>query len=335
MTQTANRHLPDPQWQAATEAIVAAQRILIVTHINPDGDAIGSALALGNLLRERGKDITVAVDDGVPPYLAFLAGADGILPGLVSGDWDVMISVDASDEARTGLVGAYGRQHSSLVINLDHHVTNTLFGQVHLVSAGAVSATEVIFDWLQWAGYSIASQVAEALLTGLVTDTRGFRTNNVTPRTLEIAQHLMQLGASLTAIISRTLDSRSYEVVRLWKQALPSAQLDGRVIHATVTLQDAERAGLDDTGEAGLAGFLMQVEEAMVSVVFKEKPDAFVEISMRAKLGYDVASVAFALGGGGHTQAAGARIKGSLNEVKRRVLPLLHQVASEGKLILA
>jgi bifunctional oligoribonuclease and PAP phosphatase NrnA len=326
--------LPILQWREATEALNNAQRILIVTHINPDGDAIGSMLGLGNQLRHRGKDVTTAVDAGVPGYLAFLPGADAVVAEVTSGDWDLLITTDASDEARIGEAGAYGMAHSQQIINLDHHVTNTQFGDIHLINGDAVSATEIVFDWWRQAQYAINHDVALPLLTGLVTDTLGFRTSSVTASTLEIAQQLMQAGASLSAVTARTLDSRPYEVVRLWKQALPSTQLDGQVIHATVSLADAEQAGLDETTEAGLVGFLIRVEEARIAIVFKEKPDNTVEISMRAKLGYDVAQVAFELGGGGHKQAAGASITGSLSEVKRRVLPLLHQAVSAGQLII-
>src|SRR5690606_489941 len=126
---------------------------------------------------------------------------------LKSGEWDLMISVDASDEERTGQVGVYGRGHSQKVINLDHHATNTMFGDIYLVMPTAVSATEVVFHWLNHIGHAITIEVAVPLLTGLVTDTLGFRTSNVTSDTLGIAMKLMAVGASLHEITARTLDS--------------------------------------------------------------------------------------------------------------------------------
>src|SRR5690349_12927277 len=118
--------IPTPDWHEAAAAIREAQTIVIVTHVNPDGDAIGSALGMANALREMGKAVTVADDDGVPDYLEWLPGSDTVVTELSESRWDVMISTDASDEARTGNVGTYARANSLRVINLDHHVTNTL-----------------------------------------------------------------------------------------------------------------------------------------------------------------------------------------------------------------
>src|SRR5690606_6269316 len=112
------------QWTEAAQAVVAAARIGIVTHIQPDGDAIGTTLGLANALRAAGKQVDVAVDGGVPSYLRFLPGADTFHATLDSGEWDIFISADASDSERTGISGAYARAHSTVEINLDHHITN-------------------------------------------------------------------------------------------------------------------------------------------------------------------------------------------------------------------
>lgn len=340
---TSTNNLPPPQWAQATQAVQEANTILIVTHVGPDGDAIGSAMGLAHVLTALGKQVTVADDDGVPDYLAFIPGSEHVVQWLDDPDsdttdtdndikWDVMISTDASDEERTGQCGIYGRAHSQTVINLDHHITNTLFGDIHLVNADAVSATEIVFDWWQHAGFDINHDAAYALLTGLITDTLGFRVSSVTPRTLQIAQQLMQLGASLTAITAKALDTRKYQAVQLWKRALPSVQLDGDVIHATIRIADAEYAGLDDTSDAGIVGYLIGVEEAMIAAVFKEKPQNKVELSFRCKRGYDVGTLARTLGGGGHTQASGATIDGTVEDVKGRVLPMLQAAAVQGTL---
>lgn len=322
----------NPQYQAATDAVLAAQTVVIVTHVKPDGDAIGSALGLAHALQEMGKKVTVADDDLVPDYLQFVPGMELFCRVLNHGSWDVMISTDASDEPRTGQVGAYARANSKIVINLDHHVTNTLFGDIHLVVPAAVSATEIVFEWWKFAGQPLSKNTATALLTGLVTDTIGFRINTVTANTLRIAQELMQAGASLTEITARTLDTRSYRVVDLWKHALASVELDGSVISGIIRLTDVAQAGLDDVTDGGLVSFLNQVNEAMVAIVFKEQPQQQVEISLRSKPGFDVSGVAYHLGGGGHKQAAGATIRGTVEEVKARVLPLLHEVVAAGKL---
>jgi phosphoesterase RecJ-like protein len=318
------------EWELATQAVSAAPKILIVTHINPDGDAIGSLLGLTNALRARGHKITAAVDGGVPGFMNFLPGAHTVVSELKSGEWDLMISVDSSDEERTGTAGTYGRTHSRKVINLDHHATNTFFGDVYLVMPAAVSATEVIVHWLAHMGQALSLDMAVPLLTGLVTDTLGFRTSNVTAATLEIAMRLMAAGASLNEITARTLDSRPYRTIELWKGALNSVILHGEVIEGIISQADLKRAGLDDVTDGGLVNLLSKVNEARVAVVFKELADGRIEISLRSKPGYDVASVAFSLGGGGHKHASGATIDGPIEAARARILPLLQAVVAAG-----
>lgn len=320
-----------PQWDAATAAAREARRILVVSHISPDGDAIGSSLGLANALKGMGKEVIVANDDGVPAYLQWLPGADEIVSEITTGEFDLMISTDSSDEIRTGLAGEYGRAHSKTVINLDHHPTNTYFGDIHLVVPSAVSATQIAHEWWHRAEVEISREVAVPLLTGLVTDTNGFRVSSTNTETLAVAQKLMAAGASLTEVTARTLDSMTYDEFVLWKQILPNAELDGQVISTFVRKDDFELAGTADTSSAGIVSFLIRVSEAMIAAVFTET-DEGIRLSMRAKRGYNVAEVALALGGGGHIQAAGATIPGTLHEVRSRVLPMLQEAAAKGKL---
>lgn len=322
------------QWNKAEQAVQAANTILIVGHVAPDGDAIGSMLGLAHWLKNRGKIITTAVDEGVPDYLEFLPGAEDILAKLESGSWDLMISTDSSDESRTGEAGQYGRANSQTVINLDHHRTNTQFGDVLLVIPEAVSATEIVFDWIEASQSQLDLDTAEALLTGLVTDTIGFRVSSVSPRTLEIAQKLMAVGASLPRIMARTLESKPFSHIDLWKYALQSVILEDQVVSANITRDFVTQAGLTETTDGGLVSLLNTVNEAVVAVVFKETLEGRVEISLRSKPGYDVAAIAFSLGGGGHKQAAGATIDGPLEDARERVLPMVHEAAQNGSPVL-
>jgi bifunctional oligoribonuclease and PAP phosphatase NrnA len=323
------------QWSEAAQAVESASSILLVTHVSPDGDAIGSLLGLTNALRERGKNVDAVVDGGVPDFLKFLPGAETVLEIVTVGEWDLMISLDSSDEARTGKSGIYGRAHSRTVINLDHHATNTMFGNIYLVIPEAVSATEIVARWLVEMRLPFTQAVALPLLTGLVTDTRGFRTSNVRSSTLEIAQRLIEAGASLTEITARVLDSMPFNALELWKQVMPSIEMSNTVISATITQADRLRAGVDQDTDGDLVSLLISVNQAMISVLFKEQLEGTVEISLRSKPGYDVAQVAFSLGGGGHKQASGATIEGPLDVAKARVMPLLYEAAKQGTLIIA
>jgi phosphoesterase RecJ-like protein len=240
-----------------------------------------------------------------------------------------MISVDSSDEERTGESGVYGRAHSARVINLDHHITNTFFGDIFLVMPSAVSATEVVYHWLREWQQPLALDIAVPLLTGLVTDTIGFRTSNVTANTLRVAVELMEAGAPLAEITQRTLSSMSYRVLDLWKHSLTTVQLHNQVIEASVRQADLHAVGLDDMTDGGLVQLLNTISEARIAVVFKEMDELHVEISLRSRPGYDVAQVALGLGGGGHPQASGATVDGTLESVRGRVLPLLQAVTAQ------
>ncbi len=320
------------QWFEATEAVKQAASVLLVTHVNPDGDAIGSLLGLALALWEQGKKVAAAVDGGVPDFLKFVPGTDTVKSKLKHGKWDLMVSLDSSDEERTGVAGVFGRARSLKVINLDHHPTNTLFGDIFLVMPNAVSATEVVYRWLGYMEHPISQPVATALLTGLVTDTLGFRTSNVNADTLGIAQGLMAAGASLSEITFRSLSSTPYKTIELWKQAFQSIQLNNAVVSAVVTQEDIKAAKLDDMTDGGLVSLLITVNEAMIAVVFKELEDSRVELSFRSKPGFDVATVAFSLGGGGHRQASGATIAKSLAAAQERVMPLLYAAIEQGAL---
>ena len=310
-------------WTDATHALETAQRILIVTHVNPDGDAIGSLLGLANYLWARGKAVDAVVDEGVPDYLQFVPNSQRVQSSLASGEWDLMISVDSSDEERTGNAGIYGRAHSTTVINLDHHRTNDGFGNIHLVLPGAVSATEIVYHWLTRMNVTLTPEIAIPLLTGLVTDTMGFRTSHTKADTLGIAQALIGAGASLHEVMDRTLNSQKFYVVSIWKHALQTLQLENGVISADIRQDHLREVGLTDAPDTGLVNWMLAVDEAKVSVLFKEQANNTVEISLRSKVGVDVSSVALALGGGGHAQASGATVQGSLAEVRARVLPML------------
>ena len=317
-------------WQAAADAIEAARTVLAISHIAPDGDAVGSLLGISATMRALGKDVTAVIDDGVPADLLFVPQSGTVLSHIDAGEFDLMIAVDSSDLERIGVAGAYGMSHSKNVINLDHHPTNTRYGHINLVVPHAVAAAEVVFDLVNYLGCRFSETAAYALLTGLVTDTQGFRISATNSRTLEIAQALMLEGAPLSQIMAQTLNRRPYQEVILWKLVFPSVVMSDGVVYATITEDNIAQAGLESMTDGGLVSHLVNVDQAKVSIVFKELPDNQVEVGFRSKPGYDVASLALQLGGGGHTQASGCTMDGTVAQVCSRVLPLANQVISAG-----
>lgn len=321
-----------PEWQNAASAIQSAETILVVTHVRPDGDAMGSSLGLGLALRQMGKDVTIAVDLGTPDFFSWMPGSDTVLAELTSGSWDLMISTDASDEERSGDAGIYGRANSKTVINIDHHRTNTYFGDIHLVIPDVASASQIVVKLWEHMNIDWTSDVAQVLLTGLVTDTLGFRTNNTTPAELEIAQKLMGYGASLSEATYRTLGVMSSQELLIWKNILPTVELHGEIAEATIRRTHLEAVGLDYLDTGNIVGFLRSVSDVRIAFVMREDPDGIVKVSLRSDPGYDVSEVAFQLGGGGHKQASGADFKGTVEECRATVIPMLKEVAAKGTL---
>ena len=317
-------------WSEFGALLDGATRILLVTHVKPDGDAIGSLVALSNMLRSRGKAPIPVVDGGMMEFLKFVPGTEQVVSQVPALDYDVMVSLDASDEERTGEAGKEGRNRVGVVVNIDHHPTNTGFGTLQIVNPQAVATAEVLFDGFTELGWAISEAVAVPLLVGLVTDTMGFRTSNVNGNTLRAAAALADAGAPLYDIIQRTLIATPFTTIQMWRSALETIELKDRVISAALTREGLQRAGLSQPSDSGgFIGFLISANEARVAAVFKEVNGGSIEISLRSKPGYDVSGVAFELGGGGHRQAAGATVQGTLEDVRQRVLPMLRAIARQ------
>jgi bifunctional oligoribonuclease and PAP phosphatase NrnA len=306
-------------------------RILVLTHIAPDGDAIGSLLGMGWLLRQHGKSATLVEQDTVPPEFRNLPGADEIRPEPPEQPWDAVVCLDASDPARLGMAfrpAAYGK---APVVVIDHHVTNLNFGRVNYVDPSAAATAQLIVRMADAWGWPISREAAECLLTGLVTDTRGFRTSNVTVDVMATGLKLMEAGANLADIAQRTLNYKPLAVIKLWGPALEHVQAQDGVVWTQITQEMRRQVEAPNGNEGGLVSLLLEAPEANVSAVFAEKPDGRVEIGLRARPRFDVARVALSLGGGGHPQAAGCTIDGPLTQAEERVLPLLADAArSEG-----
>lgn len=297
--------------------MTSADRILVLSHLKPDGDAVGSMLGLGIALRRIGKTVELAVDDGVPEPYRFLPQS-GTVQSALSGLQDLTIAVDTSDRGRLGKVGvALARP---VDINIDHHVTNPGFARLNFVDPRMTATAEYVLRLLEPLGLSLDAEVAECLLTGLVSDTLGFRTSNMTPEALGAAQVLMRAGADLPKVYDRSLNSRSFHAVRFWGEGLANMKLDGRIVWTSLSLAARKESGYRGTGDADLINVLTTVREADVALIFVEQEPNLIKISWRAAPGIDVTPIAKSFGGGGHPAASGAEVVGSLDDVSRRVI---------------
>jgi len=304
--------------KAAQRYLEAAQSVYVVCHIIPDGDAIGATLGLGLALRRLGKQCTMACADPVPFKFDFLPGVQEIAsqPPTTEG---VIVTVDSSDIERLGSLYDAAIFRSRPVINIDHHVTNTRFGTVNLVQF-VPSTAEIMYALIRRLGVPLDRDIASALLTGLVTDTRCFRTGNVTAKQLRTAITFMKAGASLTDITELVFNREPIARICLWGQALANVQTRGRIIWTEVHRDMIRQCGASPNEGNGLVSFLASAMGVDVAVVFREQDDGRIEASMRAGPGWDISGVALELGGGGHPRAAGCTITGKMSTVRERVL---------------
>jgi phosphoesterase RecJ-like protein len=303
--------------------------VIVITHVAPDGDAIGSLLGLGRALRWLGKKYTLACADPTPKRFTYLPGSEAIVTSP-EGEYDLVISLDCGDLERLGT--AYDETLAGLpIINIDHHVTNTHFGSVNWADTGAASTAEMVLDLIESLGVPLDSDIALCLLNGIVTDTRGFRTPNTTPRTMRAALKLMETGARLPEVTDHAFNRRPFSDVCLWGKALNGVQLDGRIIWSQITRTMHQECASSEKGDAGLVNFLSTSDEADIAIVFVEQDDGRVKVEMRSVPGVDVSAVALALGGGGHPQAAGCTLDGDLDEARERVLTAVKEALSKSK----
>jgi phosphoesterase RecJ-like protein len=313
----------------AFDLIDRSGRILVITHVSPDGDAIGSLLGMKIILERFGKsDVTLACDDKVPEKYYYLPGAVDVvnyLPRSLAKPFDLIISLDCSDERRCGNVFQDGKSGRVSIINIDHHITNTDYGDINIVWPEAVATTKILFQLVKEWEIEVDTELAQCLLTGVVTDTLSFRTANVTPQVLQVAADLMNAGADLSFITGQTVNRKSYNSIRYWGLLLSTVQIDERVISVHASLADRRSCGHDVNGDASIVTFLITAWEADIAVSFVEKDTGQIEVSMRAKPEFDVARIALKLGGGGHPAAAGCSINGPLEQTMKQVLDLLKQ----------
>jgi phosphoesterase RecJ-like protein len=300
----------------AFQELHSAQRVLVISHIRPDGDAVGSLLGLGLSLQALNKEVQFVLSDGIPVIFRHLPGSDQVRK-QANGNFDKIVVVDCSDLKRTG--DALTNQPVP-DINLDHHPTNTEFAKYNLVDVKAVATAEILAEYLPKFGFPVSSQVANALLFGMITDTLGFRTFNMTPKALELAAKLMEAGGNLPGLYQRGLLNKTFEAARYWGAGLSNLEREGQIIWASLTLEDRRKVKYPGRDDADLINFLSTIEDTDIVIMFVEQGNGIVKVSWRSQPAYDVSQVAVHYDGGGHSAAAGASIKGDLKDIQANVI---------------
>lgn len=312
--------MPDSIQGEIGKLLCACKKPLLLSHIRPDGDAIGSIIGMGLVLKKAGKQPLLVLEDGLPSKYRFIAGSE-LVANQIKGDYDLVIALDCSDKGRIGEIG----KELPVNINIDHHITNEKFAQVNLVLPEAPATAEILAAHLPEWGFELDAPSASALLMGIVTDTIGFRTSTVKPSTLRRAAELMERGANLSEIYLHALVTQSFPTSLLWGRALSHLVKENGLVWTAITLDDRKEVGYSGRDDADITNLLSAIEGADIAILFNEQNGGRVKVSWRSNPPYDVSWIAQQFGGGGHPLASGADIEGMLEDVKKRVLDVTRQ----------
>ena len=310
---------------AIKERLAVANKVIIASHVRPDGDAIGSLLGIGLALENAGKSVQMVLVDGVPSSFKYLEGSEKIIKEPM-GEHDTFITVDCADFKR---VGRFFESFGQPDINIDHHKTNERFGKLNLIEAEEVATAAILTKHLPEWGFPITKSIAGALLTGIITDTLGFRTSNTTPNALRQCATLMETGADMPDIYMRSLVRKTYPAAKYWGAGLSSMEQKDGIVWGTLTLADRKKSGYGGNDDADLINMISAIDGNKVGMIFVEQSDNHVKISWRAlEAGIDVSPIAKYFNGGGHAAAAGADIPGTMNEIQPLVLKITREMLS-------
>lgn len=302
---------------------------ILLSHTMPDGDSIGSLLGLYQGLKAMGKEASMFLQDPVPAMYHYLQGSDQVLsPDQVKGAIENVIFLDCADEERAGQDALHVLANRSFTINIDHHLSNTYFGDINYIQPQAAATAELVYKLIKTLQIKINPPLANALYAALIQDTGSFHHSNTTATTFRTAADLLECGVQLEATRIQLFESKSRIEICLLGRALNSIQFtpDGKVAWMTLTYQDVESLGAFNIHPEGIINHTLMVKGVEVGLLFREIDPGQVKIGFRSKGAVDVSELAVMFGGGGHRQAAGAQTEGSMEECQNRVIQAVRDV---------
>ena len=303
---------------AILQVLRQGERFLVCSHARPDGDAVGSMLAMGMLLRQLGKHVELVITDTLPVVYRGLPEADSIAFALsVRGPYDAAILLECDGPERPGLNGL----DRYFLINIDHHITGSNYADLNWIDHDAVSVGELVFRLVQASGAQVTPQMATCLYTTLLTDTGGFIYGSLSASTFALARDLVLAGADPVRIAQDVCFSAPVSKMLVLGAALSSLKREGRLAWLSVTHNDIVHACAADEDCEGIVNYALGIAGVEAAAFFRELPESRVRISLRSKGAIDVAAISEHFGGGGHEFAAGCTLDGPLIEVAERVLP--------------
>ncbi len=311
--------------QKIQQQIQNNRSFLVVAHENPDGDAIGSTLGLALALKDMGKEVIAFNTDGVPDIMGFIPDSDFLTSSITADkQFDVAFVLDSGDITRTGLdVHALARQ----VINIDHH-PHSDFGDICYLDTSASATAVMIYRVLRECRYEISLSVAKSLYLGILSDTGSFRYSSSNPEAFEVSGRLIEIGVDPWEMACSLYESYPPERMRLLGMVLPTLDISscGRYASVSMLTEFLEKSGATSEHADGFVNYPRAVRGVEVALFFNQKDSETFKVSFRSRGTIDVGSLARNLGGGGHHNAAGATISGTLHSVQQTVYQLLDQI---------
>ncbi|WHX51454.1 bifunctional oligoribonuclease/PAP phosphatase NrnA [Paenibacillus woosongensis] len=297
---------------------------LVVSHVQPDGDAVSSTLVVGWLLSCLGKNYVMVNEGPIPQRMSYLLHSDRIMDLSVTPlgkTYKHIICVDCADFRRVGKASEYFAPDAE-ILNIDHHPTNDGFGGINLIVPEAAATVQVLYELVKRLKFGLDRDVATALYTGLLTDTGGFRYSCTSPKVMAIASDLLAYGVDGPGLSQLLLEEMTLAQIRLLTRALNGLQMteDGKIGWVTIDDEDMKLSGAIHEDLEGIVNYPRNIQGVEVGLLFKVIDDNAVKVSMRSAGKVDVAAVAQSFGGGGHVRAAGVRMQGSLDEVVSQIV---------------
>jgi phosphoesterase RecJ-like protein len=308
-----------------THAMRDHQSFTIMSHVRPDGDALGCIIALGLTLKALGKTVTLWNEDGVAEKFRFLPGSELVSkPPADPVDVEVAVALDTATKVRLGDQTLAAIKSAKLWINIDHHISNEGYGDLAYIDATAPASGQIIYELIDFAGFPMTREIADNLFAAISTDTGSFQYPNTTARTYEIAAELIRAGVKVGELSQKMYESYPLRRIHLLRSLLNDLKIscDGRVASFALTQKVVDELGVSPEDNEGLIDTIRAIEGIVVAAFIEELPtEGKVRISLRSKdAGVDVCKICQQFKGGGHKLAAGARIRGTIKEVEAKVL---------------
>ncbi len=307
-------------FEQAKKVVDKAKKIYIVGHVNPDGDSIGSCFATYYIMKKLGKDVNVLIRQRSDVF-DFLPGIDSAVSSVKEDKYDLLISLDSSSKDRLDLsIEDYNK--AKTVLMLDHHKKSEPFGDVNCIKDHYPAASQIVYEFMEYLGVELDQEIATYIYTGIMTDTGSFNYSSTTSKTLEIASKLVGTGIDFSEICKKLNHTLKEGKLRLIAKTIDRMEVyfDAKVRYSYIDYDTIASLGLDDEDAEGMTNYLLTPRGTEVAVYVREKSDGTNKVSMRSAGNVNVANIAIAFGGGGHTRAAGYSMQDENTEKEKKEL---------------